>query len=377
MFRVQSIQPINIYINKAFFSLNTYKSKHWGFYGLIGFFILTCLSGINSESIETWLHFLKIKAPYLLLPIAFLNHPTLHTKAYQHIYISLITAMTICSVFVLGNYFLDHTAITDSIKYGKSLQTPLSHVKFSVLLAIAAISSVILSRHIKSKKTILLSVAIFLIITIHILAVRSGLVVLYLVGGLLLLHHLWHRNHVKHFTLAICILILGPIFAYYTIPSMYQKVHYVKHDLNMIQRGQTANYSDGERVRSLQIGVDMIKKNPVFGIGIGDIRDASHEYYADWFPDSQKKILPHNQFILAWASYGIFGLIFFLLCLFSPLLGFSINDQTLLFSLIFTLFVYGLVEKPLDEYVFVSVHALFTCAALNHHAKRNSNTSLS
>jgi len=145
----------------------------------------------------------------------------------------------------------------------------------------------------------------------------------------------------------------------------------------MIQRGQTANYSDGERVRSLQIGVDMIKKNPVFGIGIGDIRDASHEYYADWFPDSQKKILPHNQFILAWASYGIFGLIFFLLCLFSPLLGFSINDQTLLFSLILTLFVYGLVEKPLDEYVFVSVHALFTCAALNHHAKRNSNTSLS
>jgi len=371
IFRIQSVKPLNVYLNKAFFSRETYRSKHLGYYGLIGLFFITCLSGINSKNIPEWIHFLQLKAPYILLPIVFCNHPALSTKVYHKLYVSLIIAMSFSCLLVLGYYFLDHSAITDSIGYGKSLWTPLSHVKFSVLLAISAIASLILSQRIKSKKIIFISIGVFLMLTIHILAVRSGLVVLYLVGGVLLIQHLWSRNHIKQIVLSICLLVIVPVVSYFTIPSVYQKVHYVKHDLKMIQEGQTANYSDGERMRSLQIGIDIIKKQPLFGTGIGDIRDVSNQYYADWFPDSHKKILPHNQYVLAFASCGILGLLLFIACLLSPLHGLNIDSHTLLFCLIFTLFIYGLVEKPLDEYVFVSVHALFVCAALSHNSKQN------
>jgi len=367
--RIKSVNPLKLYLNKAFFSIKTYQAKHWGLYGLVGFFVLTCLSGLNSENTQQWIHFLNIKSPYILIPIVFCNHPNVLTKNYHQLYISLITVVCLSSLFVLGYYFIDYAHVTDSLGFGKSLWTPLSHVKFSILLALSAIASFILSQRIQHRQTVLRCIGIFLILSLHILAVRSGLVVLYFVGGLLLLYHLWNEQQTKQFLLVILLLILGPITAYFTIPSVYHKVHYVKHDLKMIQQGQTANYSDGERVRSLQIGVDIIKKNPFFGTGIGDIRDVSDQYYSDWFPDSQKKILPHNQYVLAWASLGIIGLIFFTVCLLSPLIGLHFNDQTLLYSLIFSLLVYGLVEKPMDEYVFVSVHALFVCAGLSHFAR--------
>jgi len=336
--------------------------------------MITCFSGINSENVPEWIHFLQIKAPYLLLPIIFCNHPALATKVYHQLYFNLIITMALSSVIVLGYYFADHAAITDSLGYGKSLWTPLSHVKFSVLLAISAIASIILSQKIENKKYIFISIAIFLIVTIHILAVRSGLVILYLVGGLLLLKRLWSNRQVKELFATVCLLFIIPVIAYFTIPSIYQKVHYVKYDLKMIQEGNTANYSDGERIRSLKIGLDIIKNQSIFGTGIGDIRDVSNQYYREWFPDSQKKILPHNQYILAWASYGLVGLIIFLSCFFSPLIGMKIDSNILLYSLILTLFIYGLVEKPLDEYVFVSVHALFICAALSHHSRLQKNT---
>ena len=198
-----------------------------------------------------------------------------------------------------------------------------------------------------------------------------------LVGGALLLYHLWAERHIKQLILSMCFLIAGPFIAYYTIPSVHQKFHYVKYDLKMIKEGQTANYSDGERVRSLQIGIDIIKKNPLFGTGIGDIRDISNQYYVDWFPDSQKKILPHNQYVLVWGSYGLIGLLLFMIFLFSPFVGLQFNAHPFLISLIFTVFIYGLVEKPLDEYVFVSIHVLFVCAALSHHSINKVNTSVS
>lgn len=365
IFRVQSISPVRVYINKAFFSAKTYRESNKYYLCIVGLFLLTGLSYFNSENTAEWFHFIKLKTPLLLLPIVFINHRTLDKQVYHQLYLSLIAAISISSIWVLVNYFVDWTAITDSMGYGKSIETPLSHVKYSVLMALACMACAILSQVKRFNKWFLLALAAYLFICLHVLAVRSGLVVLYLVGGFLLLYYYWVTGRKSMIVCVLIAALLVPIVAYHTIPSVYHKVHYVKHDLKMIQQGNTANYSDGERIRSLQIGWDMIKKNPVLGTGIGDVRDIVNDYYAEWYPDSSKKILPHNQYILVWASYGIVGLLIFLGCILGLLYRRSIRLEPLFYCLILTVLIYGLVEKPLDEYVFVAVFALFSCAGIS------------
>lgn len=363
--RIQSARPIKLIINSAAFSKHTYTHTSLLYYSFIGLFCITLLSGLNSEDIAGWFHFVKLKAPYLILPLVFMNHRTLARKIYHQLYISLIGVLCVSSVMVLANYFLDWESVTKSIGIGKAIATPLSHVKFSVLCAIASIASFILADKENFGNWLLYVFSIFLAVVIHVLAVRSGLVILYVVGGILLIHRFWsNRNYIM-----IGWTIFGgisiPLIAYVTIPSVYHKVHYMKYDLKMIQEGNTANYSDGERVRSLQIGIEIIKKNLYFGVGIGDIRKTCDAYYKDWFPDSQKRILPHNQYILVWASCGIFALSIFIMCLVFPILKTSIKTDILLVSLILTIVIYGLVEKPLDEYVFITVHALLGCCGIS------------
>lgn len=366
--RIQSISPVRLYLNKAFFEVNTYRQSTWAYALFVGFFLLTCLSLLNSENMEEWWHFIKLKMPYLFLPLVFVNHSSLDRHIYHQLYLSLIAAVTISTAWVMANYFIDLAAITDSIGYGKSIETPLSHVKFSVLMALACMASVILSQVPRFNQGLMLGIAAFLCICLHVLAVRSGLVVLYVVGASMLMYYYWRIGRKLVIAFIVLALFAVPVISYVTIPSVHQKVHYVKHDLKMIQQGNTANYSDGERFRSLQIGWDIVQKNLVFGTGIGDIRDIVNDYYEDWFPDSAKKILPHNQYLLVWASYGVIGLLFFLLCLFGVLYGRSILNEPLLFCLILSVLIYGLVEKPLDEYVFVVVHALFACAAISSYS---------
>ncbi len=363
--RIQSISPVKTYLNKAFFSTSTYRQSKWYYALFVGFFLLTCFSYFNSENTSEWWHFIKLKMPYLLLPIVFMNHQSLDRHVYHQLYLSLIIAVAAAAVWVMIHYVLDWAAITDSIGYGKSIATPLSHVKFSVLMTLACMASVVLSQLARFNKGLMLAIAAFLCISLHVLAVRSGLVVLYLVGATLLMYYYWKMGRKLMIGFIVLAFLAVPVISYYTIPSVHQKVHYVKYDLRMMQQGNTANYSDGERVRSLQIGWDIIQKNLVFGAGIGDIRDIVNEYYTDWFPDSSKKILPHNQYLLAWASYGLIGLLLFLLCLIGVLYGRRIINEPLLYCLVLTIVIYGLVEKPLDEYVFVAVHALFGCAAIS------------
>lgn len=365
IFRIPSVSPLKITLNKAAFSLSTYKKAPLAYYSLCVFFLLTVFSGINSTDVQGWIHFLKLKAPYLLLPLVFINHTSLNRKVYLQLYLSLIAVLSLSSVFVLANYILDWQAITKSISTGKALTTPLSHVKFSVLCAIASISSFILAGSKFLNKKLLLAFSGFLALVVHVLAVRTGLVVLYGVGGVLLIYHLWKFRKYNLIALVIITGIMTPILAYYTIPSVKHKVHYMLYDFKMIQEGHTANYSDGERIRSLQIGMNIIKKHPVFGVGVGDIRTICESYYDDWFPDSQKRILPHNQYLLVWAAYGLIALIVFLFCLLYPILFHPGRSDLLLVSLIFTLILYGMVEKPLDEYVFITVHSLLACCGIS------------
>ena len=364
--RFVSLKPIRLALNKEVFNLTRYISSDNRFLCLVGFFVLTLLSVFTSSNLSAWLHVLLLKTPFVLLPFAFIHHPKLTGRQIELLHLTFIGTVLISSVGVMSIYVLSAELAHDQIGVGKSIQTPLTHVKFSVLAAIAAISSGYYStRRLGNKRVFLIAACLFLIVFLHILAVRSGLMILYAIGGPLLLFYMFKTKGV--FAALGIVVLLGttPVAAYLALPSVKQKVHYMLYDLKKIKEGNAANYSDGERLRSLTIGMDILIGHPWIGIGAGDIRDECELRYEQQYPDSIKKILPHNQYVLVGASYGILGLLLFHVFL-NGLLFFNVDKTNILLQIMVVLILlYGMVEKPLDEYVFVTVFTLFCCMEIH------------
>jgi len=365
LFRVKSLTPLRITTNTEFFKLKNYIEKdNQIFLTLTGLFILTLLSYINSENTVEWFHFVKLTSPYIAIPIIFINHPKLPKEICYSLCFTLVLLVSLCTIYVMTKYFLNAELINDSISQGKSLETPLTHVKFSVLIAFSIIMSVILLISKTSvwgliNKYSLIGIFIFLFISIHILSVRSGLLVLY--GSILILLSILLIKHKKYFVLGLSLIgiFIIPLIAYKTIPSFYNKYHYTMHDIQMIKEGKASNYSDGERLRSIKIGLDIWKENIWTGIGIGDIRDRCNTLYEQWYPDSIKKILPHSQYILSGAANGIFGFTILLICILTPLLYSHVRMNPVFLLTFILILLYGLVEKPLYEYIFINFHCFF------------------
>jgi O-antigen ligase len=78
-------------------------------------------------------------------------------------------------------------------------------------------------------------------------------------------------------------------------------------------------YSDSRRLISYEAALSLIQESPVFGTGIGDIRDEINLYYDEHYPTVDKANLqPHNQYLFTAAAIGIPGAI--ILFLFNILL---------------------------------------------------------
>ncbi len=364
LFRISRADSWWLHPNRAFLSAFRMNPHKWLYLSLMLLYGLTLLSGANSENTADWLHFVKIKAPYLLLPIICLNHPPIERKMYRSLLLTLILCVLISSVGVMSYYAIHMLESNEQISSGKSLDTPLTHVKFSVLLAMSIISAsalalqnkLIWSRHWRLPLYIIIG---FLFVTIHVLSARTGLLTLYAVGGPMLLVYFWKQKRYRLIALVSLMALSAPFIAYHTIPSFYHKYHYMKHDLQMMKEGKADNYSDGERLRSISIGLTLWKENPLLGTGIGDLRDRCEQEYTEHYPLSTKKIMPHNQYVMYLAAYGLLGLVLFLLCFAYPITRSASWQNPHLIGLFFILLIYGLVEKPLDEYVFITVHALW------------------
>jgi len=370
--RFISLRPFAIALNKMSFDVQYYRTKDRRLYFLMGFFLLTLISVFWSENFPGWRQILLLKTPFILLPFTFIHHPKLTNKQIEFLYLTFITTITICSAVVLFRYVLSSDIFHQKIGTGGAILTPLTHVKFSVLTAFSAICAGYLAgRKSDIQRYSLIAVCCFLVFVVHILAVRSGLLILYSIGGFLFLLQAYRMKGVSTLIGATLLVLLLPIFAYVALPSVKYKVHYMLYDLKMIKEGKEANFSDGERLRSLSIGVQIWKENILYGTGAGDLRDECNKKYNSQFPESKKKILPHNQFVLVGASYGVIGFIFFLYCLLGLTIHHFEKENVLFNVMIACIILYGMVEKPLDEYVFVTVFSLFCCIEINRQKIKN------
>lgn len=288
--------------------------------------VLYLLSGLYSGDKASWVDRCRMKLPYLALPLGFSAIRSLSRRTFRLLLALFFWIILLSSLAVYVNYLAHFAVLNQRISQGKPLPCPMNdHIRFSIEIAFAIVAGAYLffSRGPGTKRWQLWALGIsilFLIYFIHVLAVRSGLVALYLVALFWVLRRIvLKRTWLPGLGM---LLAFGCIAwaALHFIPSLQEKLGYFEYEMRLIRAGEmNVGHDDAQRLLSIQFGWKVGMQHPLFGVGMGDLHNEIDKAYHQ-VPEYALVVskLPHNEFVFQFAGLGITGVIAFLLSLLYP-----------------------------------------------------------
>lgn len=289
-------------------------------------FLLPLISGLWSEDKEEWMNVLRVKLPLLALPLAFASSFSFSRKQWSVLGLILTGLVLAGTVWSLFHYVPNMDKVNEGYLRANTLATPLEndHVRFSWLVSIAILLSGWLWSYVGKQnrmRWVLLLIMGWLVMYLHILAARTGLLCFY---SILLAAVFWVIfKKVKPLQGAglLVLLVVLPVLAWTLLPTFRNRVRYIQYDFEYFK---DAHYlpggNDATRVISLKAGWHIMKDNAGKGTGFGDILPATEKWYATHYPrmGQQDKILPSSEWLIYGAGCGIPGFLIFTLVLFIP-----------------------------------------------------------
>lgn len=289
---------------------------HKALLGLTGIFIFYLLSGLWSEDTTFLLRRLRLSLPLLILPFGMLSLPRFDRRDYYSLLYGFFWAVVVLSVYSLALYVKDYQQITELYKRGKVLPTPVMHIRFSLMVAYCvAIGWYLFTERFywsfKWERYLLLGFTAFLLVYLHVLAVRSGLLAVYGVLLFFLLHAIVKGRRYGLGLAAVIMLVVGVWLAFRYVPTLKNKAGYTRYSINLfLKREKLEELSDSYRLGSLLAGAELGLQHPLTGIGIGDIRRECDAYFQQHLPALVGQgLMPHNQYLFMFAVTGLPGLL--------------------------------------------------------------------
>lgn len=177
----------------------------------------------------------------------------------------------------------------------------------------------------KKEGIILMLCALFL--SLCVLLLQSRIVILFFFFGLLSMF-LYHWRKKQKWTIFIVLtfsslLMLTPAFQgrFQVVASETKQLNepsvLVKNDTTGLENLNCMSSTE-LRYNSLKASWEIVKRNPIFGVGTGDWRDElMSEYVHSTMPcNAHEQTAPHNQYMRTMLKYGFIGLIIYLIYLF-------------------------------------------------------------
>jgi len=290
---------------------------------------------------------------YLLwfaIPIVALS---LQVERIRTVITIFLFSMIVSQVAAYGMYF-DLWTIN-----GRGSENPspfIYHTDYSMFLAVATI--ILLNRLYSQIYSIpqKIILGVFFVTTVGNLFISLGRIgqlsfaVAIMVAGIL-----HYRFRLK--TLFVSVFFIATIFvaAYQASPVFQHRVAMGVSDIENIRQGDL-NTSWGIRVAYILLGTEIIKENPIIGVGIGDVLSSAREYVErekfDFLQDEVKAFIKngfhfHNEYLMVAIQSGIVGLILFFAMFywyfFLPIKDVEIKQLSLLFGIILLV---GFVADP-------------------------------
>ena len=327
-------------------------------------FLMYLLTGFYSEDKQFFTERIRVCLPFLFLPFAF-SLPMLDKEKkwslWLFYYLLLVSVTAIWSTI---GYFLVYDSIGLFTENGTLLPTPINHVRYSLMVAFAILVGIHLFfnfgfKHWSVKFFVLLLVA-FLILYLHFLAVRSGIVGFYISMVFIVLREIVARKKIRHSIVAVSILAIS-LTSFRLIPSFQKKLQVTCQSVSSIlQKREIENISDNGRMKSLEAGLYVGFSNLWTGVGVGDVKSEVVKYYKDdsshW---ASRELLPHNQFVFVFAAAGLPGLLWFTFVVLYPLFYYRLWRYNLVMG--FNLIMLGsfLFDHTLETQIGVGVYLVF------------------
>lgn len=319
-------------------------------------FFSVLISYVYSDDQEAIHTAIRVKLPFLFVPICFILLPGIRWNITSYLHYWLIASAVLVGMPVVMHALKYYPQMLELISRGQPIPTPIEHVKYSMINAYAAMSALVFliinpDKLDRNGRIILGVCFIFLVFFLHILAVRTGLVIFYCSFLVLGVYLGLKQKSAKLISIFVGSLALILFISYLCIPSIRHKVGYMLYDW----RESRVEYSDSKRMMSARYAWSLIKESPMLGVGFGDVKkEIGEKGREDGVMNLD--ILPHSQFLLTITGSGIIGLGMFVIGFYMPLVkSMRTSIVGILLGLLYLNFTLSfLVENSLERSVSVA-----------------------
>jgi O-antigen ligase len=270
------------------------------------------------------------------------------------LYLFLVLTV-ISSAIITAKFMSDFKDVLKAYSEGRVIETPFSHVRYSLIIAFGVICGFYLYSKkfflkYAAERWLILAATLYLIFFLHLLAVRSGIAGLYICGIYMVVYTLVRIRNPKVALLIAMIVLVFPVVSYFTIPSVKTKINYMKFDLEQLFLFKNASsLSDGGRILSVEKGMELFQEHWLTGVGVGDLRVEMQRKLEQAPEHPRTWLLPHNQFVFVAAGTGLFGLLIFTAAVLLPLFYRRCNRQWLFVCFNIILLSSFLTEATVEE----------------------------
>ncbi|HSU27117.1 MAG TPA: O-antigen ligase family protein [Chitinophagaceae bacterium] len=311
-------------------------------------FLLPFISGLWSEDKSNWVSVIYLKLPLLFMPLAFAGNWFFTKRQWEILALLFIGLVTAGSIWSLAQYLGNMAAVHEEYLKAKTLLSPhdIDRVRFGWMISVSILLCSWLG--IQKRKTfplfsiILLVNAVLLIIFLHVLAVRTGLLSFY---SMVLISAIWLAFRGRRTAWALLIIVALPILAYKVFPTFHNRVRYFLYEMPYFKNASyLPGANDAVRVISIKAGWAVFNQHPVTGVGFGDISKQVSDWYEKNYPQmlAQDRIEPSSQWILYGDGCGWLGFLAFITIMIIPFtikarigLPWYLLNASMLISLVF------------------------------------------
>jgi O-antigen ligase len=348
------------------------KLADWRVWGLSLLFFISCITFFWTEDKVNWARDITVKLPFLILPPVFALLPPFNRKQLASIGMAFLLIVSLIAAGSVIAFFLNYEEISLRVDKNDSIEiiSNISHIYFGLIMAFSVFLAVAMFRQrlvvfFQWEKWLYLLFALTNAIALHILTSRTGLLAFY--GGILT-YIVWivlsRRAWLKGAGLML-LLVLIPLFAYQFSHSFRQRLHVSRWDIEQYRQGNFGcNCSITQRLLVWGVCMDLIRDNPVLGVGFGDIKEEVWQKYKGMgFPKNMPGLIlgPHNQWLEQWAGGGLPAIAVLAFVMFSPFFNRKLKRNPLYLTFIVMVILSFLTESLLERQIGIAFFLVAYC----------------
>lgn len=354
------------------------------FFCILMFFYLIHIVGLlYSNNLKAGLFDVQVKLSLLLFPLFLFTANERYSKNLNHLLLAFVAGTVfsaiICYFAALFHisHFENGIVIFDlyppdeyhlswfSYKYFSIFHHP-SYFAMYVLLSISILMYFISEKHYfgKLKKTIYIVAIIFLSITLFFISSRAGIITFVAILLFYFLREiLWKILIVRTWLNIFPLILLLCMFAFLVLNGKrFQTIQQELSSRYQVQEG-TVIGSAGLRLIIWEETINLIKKNVLFGVGTGDIKDELHMKSKQNSMDqvAEMDLNVHNQYMETFLGLGILGILTLLAFILLPFLYQPIANHYVLPFFFIIISINFFFESVLNRLAGVAFFSFFYC----------------